>query len=585
VTARRGAEAVAVLLAGWLAGWLLAASPAAADPIPPRGVLVVFVPGVSFEQLLAHPAVRSLAASGGAALVPASGEPSAAVRRAFPKTSVYPLGGGTIDLRLLVLEQGFGPSAPPLAELDEQLRRTVARFDVGEILVAVVGERPSASMRARKDDLLPMVVGIGSPRTLLESAGPPRGLTSDSTRRPGVVVAGDLPATIASFVGHPIAGNPFRVAQAAGFPIRFVDAPAPFELHRRYLAMRRMTVPVQTAAALYVTIAGLFGLGVLWAGRRAPAALGVIASGAAISVGPLAAALLATGHLPTASYATVVPLVVVVTAAVTGLVLLGATRGLLHPILPLGALLLAFLLVEDLLGWTAALTPFLGGSELDGGRSFGLPNVFIGLLLGASLYAAARLPAWGGFAILLAAALLAGLPLAGANLGGAVTLLAAAGLWLPLRARGRLHVPELAFAAAVVVVGTGLVLVAHRLSSLPTHVTTFEETRGLGGAWSTLIDRLGVGRRLIARNPFALVPVIGVLATLGVVLRPPGSIARSLERHPAFRDALLVILLGSVVAYVVNDSGPAACGVGFGMALGGILYVSVSERTWKMVSA
>jgi hypothetical protein len=35
----------------------------------------------------------------------------------------------------------------------------------------------------------------------------------------------------------------------------------------------------------------------------------------------------------------------------------------------------------------------------------------------------------------------------------------------------------------------------------------------------------------------------------------------------------------------VNDSGPAACGVGFGMALGGLLYVSVAERTWKMAPA
>jgi hypothetical protein len=575
------------LLACVLAITVCVAAPArAASPTLPRGVLVVFVPGVSLEQLLAHPAVRALASRGGAGLVPASEDPRATVVEAFPHMDVVPLGGGTVDLRLLLAEQGLGPGAPPLSALDGQLRRAVAQFDVGRLLVAVIGESPSASMRAVKDELLPVVVGIGPPGSVLNAAGRAHALTSDSTRRAGVIVAADVPTTIDRFVGHAIAGNPERAAQP-GSPIRVVrDADAPFELHERYLSMRRIWVPVQTAAALYVTIAGVFALVVLWLGRRAPAALGVIATGAAISVGPLAAALLEAGHLPTLSYATVIPFVVVVPLAVTALVLLGAAReGILHPVLPLGVLLLLVLVVESLLGWTAALTPFLGGSELDGGRFYGLPNVFIGLLLGASMYAASRLPPSAGFAILLGAGLFAGAPWAGANLGGAVTLFAAAGLWLPLRARGRLGWRELVFAAVVVVVGTALVLLANRFSSLPTHITAFERTRGAGGAWSTFVHRLGVGVDLIAHNPFALLPVVGMLVTLVVVLRRPSLVAPSLERHPAWRDALLVLLLSSVVAYLANDTGAAACGVGFGMALGGLLYVSVAERTWKMVPA
>ena len=558
----------------------------AATPRPAlsRGVLVVLVPDVSFEQLMEHPAVRALASHGGAGLLPASGDPRETIEASFPKTGIRPLGGSTIDVPLLVVEQGLGPDPTPIGELDDAVRDAVAAFDTQEVLVAVAGERPSASMRGRKDDLLPIVIGRGSPSDVLLQRGPPRALTSDSTRRIGVVAAVDVPTTIDAFVGGSIARNP-PDAPEAGFAIRSVDAPAPFELHGRYLAMRRMTVPVQTAAALYVAVAGVFAVLVLRLGRRAPALLGVLASGFAISVGPLGAALLLAGHLPTLSYATVVPFVVIVTVAVTAIVLLGATRELLHPVLPLGVLLLAVLAVESALGWTAALTALLGGSELDGGRFYGLPNVFIGLLLGACLYVASRLPAVAGFAVLVAAALLAGLPLAGANLGGAVTLLAGAGLWLPLRVRRRLGWRELAFAAAVVIVGTAVVLVAHRVSSLPTHVTAFEERQDAARAWSIFVERLGVGWALIAHNPFALVPVLGLLVTLGVLLRPPASIAPSLGRHPAWRDAMLVLVLASVVAYVANDSGPAACGVGFGMALGGLLYVSVAERTWKMVPA
>jgi hypothetical protein len=251
----------------------------------------------------------------------------------------------------------------------------------------------------------------------------------------------------------------------------------------------------------------------------------------------------------------------------------------------IGVAVLLFFLVEAAMGWTAALTPFLGGSELDGGRFFGLPNVFVGLLIGASLYVAFRLPPGWGFALVVAVALFAGLPFAGANIGAAVSLFAAAGLWLSLRTRGRLGWREAGVTAAVVVVGTAVILLAHRfLTATPTHVTRFEETTGwhLGDVWRTFSHRLSTGWHLIEQNPFALVPVVGLPATLLVVLRPPAPLRQALRRHPAWRDALLVALLGGIVAYVANDTGPAALGLAFGLGLGGLVYVSLVEEPEKM---
>ncbi len=565
MSARRAALALAlVLLALSAAAYGDAGAAGSSGPGHGRHVVLIRVSPASFDQLLRVRDVARLAAAGGAGLLSWTGALSPHAR------SDRPTRGVDDDVEYLISR----PSQ--FRAVGEAIRDRVVRYGGSNVLVVVTSLVSTSEMRAAKDDLHPVVVAEGPPESLF-GAGAPRSLTSDSTRRVGVVTDADVVATIAAFRGWATTGP--------GFPIRFVDRPAPFELHERYVAMRRMWIPVQTAAALYVTIAGVFCLAILALGSRAPRPLGIVGSGAAISVGPLAAALLAAGHLPALSYATVVPFVVGATAVLVALVLVGAARDLLRPVLPLAVVLLVFLLVEALLGWTAALTPFLGGSELDGGRFYGLPNVFIGLLLGSALYAASRISPVAGFGLLVAAGLFAGLPFAGANLGGAITLFAAAGLWLPLRARGRLGWRELGFAAAVVIAGTAVVLVAHRFSALPTHVTRFEETEGAAGAWSAFVDRLGVGWRLIRRNPFALVPVVGMLVTLGVMLRPPVAVATSLARHPAWRDTLLVILLASVVAYVANDSGPAACGVGFGMALGGLLYVSVAERTWKMVPA
>jgi hypothetical protein len=250
-----------------------------------------------------------------------------------------------------------------------------------------------------------------------------------------------------------------------------------------------------------------------------------------------------------------------------------------------GATVLALFLLESALGWSAALTPFLGGSELDGGRFFGLPNAFIGLVMGASVYVAATLarPLPGALAV-GAAALFAGLPWTGSDLGGAIAIFAAAGLWFGIRMSGRLSLQAAAWSVAAAGFGTAVVLAAHRfLASTPTHITRFVEGES-GGIVATAARRLEIGFDLIARNPFALIPVLGVPICLLVVLRPPEVLRAAFARRPVWRDAVLTILVGSAVAYLANDSGAAALGLGFATGLVGILYVSLVDPPGMMGS-
>jgi hypothetical protein len=66
------------------------------------------------------------------------------------------------------------------------------------------------------------------------------------------------------------------------------------------------------------------------------------------------------------------------------------------------------------------------------------------------------------------------------------------------------------------------------------------------------------------------------------VLRPPPSVAASFDGRDRWRDAVLTILLGSVVAYLANDTGAAALGFGFGTAMSGLLDVSLATARGKM---
>jgi hypothetical protein len=294
--------------------------------------------------------------------------------------------------------------------------------------------------------------------------------------------------------------------------------------------------------------------------------------------------MLAAGHLPELSYASAVPFIALVT--VLGTMAFSPLEREAPTLVPvgIGAAVLAFFVLEALAGWSGMLTPLLGGSQLDGGRFFGFPNVAIGLAVGAALWATHRLRTIAGFGVLCALGLFIGLPYVGSNLGGAVTSFAAAGLWVAIRERERLGPWKGAgLAAAVAVAGGAIILVAHAVAPIETHVSAFEENvSGIGGVVETFVDRLGVGIDLIARAPASLVPVLGLPVLLVAILRPPAPLRPMFDRWPSWRDAVLVTTLAGIVGYVVNDSGPAAAGLAFGLALGGTLGVSLLAAPEKM---
>jgi hypothetical protein len=426
-----------------------------------------------------------------------------------------------------------------------------------------------------------IVVAKGVPDELFPADGEQGSLTSDSTRRAGVVTGGDVRATLSEFLGV----EPLGSAEIQpGSPIEIIPGPPPFELHERNLAQRRMYVPIGTAAGIYLAIAGLGAIAVLALGSRIPQGVRRVFGWGCLSVAALATALLVAGHLPELTYATVVPFVALVTVFGTLAFAPLERRDVLLVPAGIGIAVLAYFALEAILEWTAALTPFVGGSELDGGRFYGLPNVFIGLLIGSCMWLAHRLRTGAGVALLVAVALVAGLPYVGANLGGGVSLFAAAGLWLAVRERERLGVWKgLGVFVGITLLGAAVILLAHAISPFETHVTRFEEEMGgIAGVFERFRDRLQVGFDLTARNPFALIPVLGLPVAIVAVLRPPAALRPSLQHSPAWRDAILVTLLAGVVAYVVNDSGPAAAGLAFGLGLGGLLGVSLLSEAGKM---
>lgn len=460
-----------------------------------------------------------------------------------------------------------------LAEVGRTIGHEVRRSPSGRTLVLVVSPTPSADMVRRGDEVSPLVVAAGRRDRLLRSSGAMDALRSDTTRQTGLVSNLDVAPTILDFFGIPIP------SEMDGQPIRVTDDPAPYSLHRLHLEQRRIRLPIQFAEVGFVAGTGAVAIVVLLIQarrRRLPDGVVRIMRFVALSVAALPIPLILGGLLPRLTYWVVVPFLVV--SVVSLAVLAGAARwpGPLGPFTFLGLLGLAVVVTDATLGWRGARIPLLGGTMFDGARFYGLPNAFLALLLASAMFVAATLPAFTGFLVLVGAALFAGFPSLGADIGGATTVFFAAGLWWVLRTRRRFGVRELAFVAGVAALGLGLVLLANRyLPGTPTHATRFvaHEGNSLSGAVHELGDRLSVGIGQVANAPAAMIPLLGLPIILALALRRPGPIGWGLNlAGERWRHLLVVLTLAGVVAFVVNDTGVAAAAPVFLYAMSGMAY-------------
>ena len=541
-------------------GVIASATSVSAQPAE-RTAVVLFVRGASMPQLLDVPELGSLATRGGVALMNGRSGVGNEIRNLLhgdpDRSTRVQIGNarGVDDLAFVVGKIAFIQEDPTL--------------------LMVISTSPSAATAADGDELGTVIAAWGDPAELLEAQGKPHALTSDSTRRVGVVATVDPAATVAAWLDLPYDD---------GAPIERTGEPAPLELYDRYLQQRRLAVPTAAVSWGVVTLFGLVATLTLALRRRlSPRTLGA-AGTLAFSLPWLALGLLLVGHLPSLTVGSVVPFLVVVVVA--GVVLtrgVAGRRGVLVALAACGGVILAILGIEAALGWPAAVTPLAGGGQLDGGRFFGMPNVEIGMVLGSAMFVAHRVRVRRGVMLLLACALVAGSPWTGSNLGAAIALFAAAGLWLAVRRR-RSWWLTVVVAGAITAGGTAAILLLHRyLTDRPTHVSAFlADDTSIQGILERLTDRLAIGFDQLADTPAALIPVVGTLVLLVVVLRPPPAIALNFEGHDAWRDAVLVLLLGSIVAYLANDTGAAAVGFGFGFALAGLLGVSLAAARGKM---
>jgi hypothetical protein len=515
----------------------LATGPGPATAQTQRQVFVVVAEGMSFPEALVDPVTGSVARSGGIALL-AGPRPRATVGS--------DLAG--LEAEGSIIRAGLG-----------ELERSVAGSEAGVVLVVVVGFPGSSS------EPPVVVVARGSPDGVLSGPGRPHGLTSVTSGVPGLVADVDVAATVSAFLGSAARGDP-------GARIR-VEGPAPIDLHERAVDYRRVAPPiglVVLALGIGSLAVGLVLLSFLRPRRVADAAVALLGLFAVTAM----VALVPASVLPSLEPGPVVLAVGGLAALITIEAVVVGRRDHVLAVATVGGVGLAVLVLDGVLGWPTEVTPLLGGGAVLGVRFFGLGNSAAGIMLSGAVLVATCLSPWAGVGLIAGAALFAGLPFLGADLGGGVTLFAAAGLWYGWRVRGRMDLPGWTLTGAVTVLGAAILVGAHAVWPQATHVTRAVQAGGLAG---TFIDRLASNLRSTTEIWPVWITVIGLPVWLLVAWRQPGPFRPMLEHRGWWRAGVMILAASGMIGYVANDTyGTAA--VAFAFVSAAMVYPALRER-------
>ena len=469
-----------------------------------------------------------------------------------PGTTVAPLvamdRGGSIPLVARTEEAAQGALAvadlvigDDLALVPLALARTPAR----EVLVVVAGAGASEEMRARGETVDALVLAHGAPETLLGAGGTPRGLTSDTTRRAGVVAEVDLAPSVLAFLG---AAVPDRMV---GSPVR-IEGDLPTGLHARYLELQRVVGPAGLSALAFGLLVFAVALALAF-GRVRPstrARADRLAADAMVLAVALLVAMLPASWLPSFGPLSVGLTLAGASLAITAVALVRGRGDVRVAVATVAVIGLALVVADAAMGWPSELTPMLGGGVLDGERFFGLGNAYAGIVVAGALLAAARLRPRRGLLLLVLAAALAGLPSVGADLGGCLTLAAATALWVGLP-RWKLGPRTWALVAVALATAGAYVAITGRLLGGGTHLSRPTIADGLLVAF---VARLLENVRTTSATPAAWLLVFGLAAWFALIRRPPAVLRPVLEADVRWWNALLALTISGLIGWVLNDT-------------------------------
>jgi hypothetical protein len=482
------------------------------------------------------------------------------------------------------------PASPEaVRRADAAVGRVRAALPPGAtILVAGLTDDPAATAPAAGPHLR-VAIAAGPDFT------PGSLLTSDSTRRPNIVLTPDVTATMLRVAGVPVPaetlGAPWRSGGAQGDEVATALADEDVAAQTVRWLLPRFFVGLVLTQVLFYGAAAV-ALRRRWgtSGRRrvlAATRLAALACAAVpvstylVNLVPWWAAehpLLALGVSLAAADA------LVVTVALAG----PWRRTLLGPGTVVAAATAITVGLDLLTGTSLQLNSLMGYSPLVGGRYYGLGNIAFSVFATSTLLTSVGVAQWlikrgGGharswaLAVVLALGLTAmaldGLPLWGADFGGVLAFVPGLAVSVLVVAGKRISPARLAvFCGAGGVAVLAIAYLDHlRPPAERTHLGRFFGDLLQGSAGPVVERKFGAMLHTFGNMTLTPIVVAGLILLFFLLRRPDrlraGALDLAFAQAPLLRAGLMGALLTAVLGTLVNDSGVAVLALGLVVAV------------------
>ena len=450
--------------------------------------------------------------------------------------------------------------AAAIRRADSFMRDLVREIDTENTLIVLVSPMPQKDAMLERDFITPIVV-----------SGAGKGvLTSNTTRRSGLVANLDLAPTIAGYLGARLP------AEMGGNKITASNIDEPYEFlekkHSHVLAMRMARTPIIVTYALFL-LAGLV-LAIL-AFRQKDGFLRrksrwIKTFLIFLMAMPISGML----QIPLTKENTFVALssLVAIAVAITAVVAWVFKNKPLESLFLLAGATTVLIVVDSLTGTTLSQRSFFGSDLIAGGRYYGLGNVYMGILIGAATFSVAAaielmsakdkknylLP---GLFFLLLVAIVIGHSRAGANIGGLITASITALIFGQVVSAKKLGWTNLGVNLAVftlvVVFAMGLGFPKGGTESHIGKALSMIENKGTVAINDIIVRKLRQNIRGTLSLPGFLMATMMLMGySLNSILKKDGGVFRRVEKNfPTLGRAFMVLAWASIIGLAVNDTG------------------------------
>ncbi|MDD4752843.1 MAG: hypothetical protein PHT78_06280 [Desulfitobacteriaceae bacterium] len=415
-------------------------------------------------------------------------------------------------------------------------------------------------------------------------------LVSGTTRRQGIVANTDIAPTVLSHFDLPI---PVEMTGRPMYPVAAENTLATLiKTNHNLIAVHKARPPMVQGYVFGQIIAVLLTVTALifWRGKIKyfqPVLL-------ALSSIPLA--FLFMGFFPGLPLGLFVFGVILTAGIVTGLSMGGFRRHHLGPFMAVALFTGAAILLDIILGAPLMRSSVLGYDPMGGARYYGLGNEFMGVLIGSlvmgtaalfQIFKSRKLLFGAAISIYGAALFVIAGPHLGTNAGGALAAALAFGFTAYQLAPAKVTRTQLAWAGtAVACLFCGFIFWdAGRSVEAQSHfgrTVNLLRTNGIWEAYNIIVRKVLLNLRLLRWTIWGEVFLVTLLGIALLFYRPIGLMRRVQEKYPYLSKGFWGVTVGSIAAFLFNDSGIVAAATMSIFAAAPLMYVIIEE--WNLTA-